>query len=345
MDNKLANLPIPLGAQMRKNRYRTAYLFLVFPIIILGLSYLGFLIAGFFVDDPTLGNPIELANAMMSTVGFWIIVGVFVYSLISYFFGSRMLLAFAGAKPIQKKDAVELYRVVENVSIAAGLPKTPDIYIIEDQSLNAFATGLGPKDGKVAISRGLLERLTKAELEGVMAHEIGHILNRDIRVMLLAVTLVGAIEMIGEILIRIQSGDREKSAVPFWIVGILFLTIGVLLGTLTRFAISREREYLADTTAAYLTSNPKALASALAKIAGDARIEVLDGKSSMAGLCIADPTESGHEEHTLGLSNRSAAKEGERTDQKPNWFVRVWRNAWSTHPPITERIDRLENWG
>jgi len=225
----LQSLPIPLGEQMRKNRYRTAYLFLIFPVMILGLTYLGLLASVFFAGDSSLGHlsPIDLANEMMSTVGFWVIVAVFIYSLISYFVGSKMLLAFAGAKPIKKSDYPELFRVVENVSIAAGLPKTPDIYVINDPSLNAFATGRDPLHATVAISQGLLDTLDKAELEGVMAHEIGHILNRDIRVMMLAVTLVGAIEMIGEILIRMR-GRSEKSNNPLPLIGILFLTVGVL---------------------------------------------------------------------------------------------------------------------
>ncbi|NIA02286.1 MAG: M48 family metalloprotease, partial [Nitrospirae bacterium] len=158
--------------QMRANRWRTAYMFMIFPIIIIGLTYIAFLLTGLFDSDYSI-SPIALANEMMSTVGFWVLLAVIVWSFISYFLGSRMIMAFAGAKPIKKKDNPRLYRIVENVSIAAGLPKTPDIYIINDMSLNAFATGTHPKNSKVAISKGLLEKLDKNELEGVMAHEIG----------------------------------------------------------------------------------------------------------------------------------------------------------------------------
>ncbi len=309
--------------QMRKNRFRTLYLFTVFPILIIGLTYLGILLSAYSTE-----HPIQLANEIFKTTGFWVLGGVVIWSLISYFVGSKMIMAFAGAKPIEKRDNPELYRVVENVSIAAGLPKTPDIYIIEDHSLNAFATGNSPKNSKVAISRGLLEKLEKSELEAVMAHEIGHILNRDIRVMLLAVTLIGAIQMIGEIFIRTRS--RSEKGNPLMIIGILFITIGVLFGTLTRLAISREREFLADSTSAHLTSNPNALARALKKIAGDARIEVLDSKNSMAALCIANPTEQGHFEHRKAFS-------GEASEPK----TAFWKNIWSTHPPMQERISRL----
>lgn len=374
--------------QMRKNEWRTAYLFLMFPIIILGLTYLGLLIYGVFYEpnihdisremqyenkeiieeiitedltqeeiDQQFDNlfdtegerlqekiikptAIQTANDMMNTVGFWVIIGVIIWSFISYFLGHRMILGFAGAKPIQKKDNPELYRVVENASIAAGLPKSPDIYIINDNSLNAFATGRKPSNSKVAISKGLLATLEKRELEAVMAHEIGHIINRDIRVMLLAITLAGAIEMVGEILIRTGGrGSGKKGGNPLPLIGILFLTIGVLIGTLTRFAISREREYLADSTSAHLTSNPNALATALEKIAHDSRIEILDKKASMAGLCIADPSERGHKKHAKALQGYEAPDK-----KKPSKLVSYWRKVWSTHPPIMERIRRLRGY-
>lgn len=283
-------------------------------------------------------SPLDLANEMMTTVGFWIIIGVIVWSIISYTLGSKMIMAFAGAKPIEKRECPELYRAVENASIAAGLPKTPDIYIIEDHSLNAFATGTNPKNAKVAISRGLLGKLNKGELEAVMAHEIGHILNSDIKVMLVAITLVGAVQMVGEIMLRsgYASSSDNKNANVLPIIGFLFVTVGALVGTLTKFAISREREYLADATSAQLTSNPMALASALEKIAGDARLEILDGKASMAGLCIADPTQDGHQHHVSALDKMNGMKE----DQKTSFWVR----AWSSHPPVNERIARLKGY-
>lgn len=315
---------------MRKNRWRTAYLLLIFPIIIIGLTYAGLLIYA----QNTQGSTIEIANQMMRTVGFWVLIGVFIWSLISYTLGHKMILSYAHAKPIQKKDSPELYRVVENASITAGLPITPSIYIIEDQSLNAFATGTSPNKSMVAISRGLMEKLSKAELEAVMAHEIGHIINRDIRVMLISITLVGAIEMIGEILLRTgyARSSNSKNSNPLPLIGFLFITVGVLIATLTRFAISREREYLADSTSAHLTSNPNALASALEKIAADARLEVLDQKATMGGLCIADPSQKGHIQNTMNLGEEKSKITG------------FWTNLWSTHPPITDRIKRLRGY-
>ena len=323
---------------MRANRWRTLYMFMIFPIIIIGLTYIGFLIFGISESAKTYTvSAIDIANEMMRTVGFWLLIGVVIWSTISYFWGSRMIMAFAGAKPIKKKDHPQLFRTVENASIAAGLPKTPDIYIINDMSLNAFATGTNPKNSKVAISKGLLETLDKSELEGVMAHEIGHILNRDIRVMLLAITLVGAIEMIGEILIRVRGGGNKKSSGPLILIGILFLTVGVLIGTLTRLAISREREFLADATGSHLTSNPLALASALEKISQDSRIEILDTRASMAGLCIADPTANGH------LSRLQHGKTKKKL-KKDSGVVSLWKKLWSTHPPMADRLSRLRGY-
>ena len=318
--------------QMRKNRWRTLYLFIAFPIIILGLSSIGIGIAY---------GHLNFYDRDTQTILLSITIGVIIWSIISYFIGSRMILAFAGAKPIAKSDAPELYRAVENASIAAGLPKTPDIYIIEDHSLNAFATGHSLKTSKVAISRGLLEKLEKAELEAVMSHEIGHILNKDIRVMLISIAIVGAIQMVGEVLIRSRSRSSRSKGNFLPLIGLLFLTIGVILGTLTRLAISREREYLADSTGAHLTSNPKALASALEKIAQDARLEVLDQKASLSGLCIADPTASGHFGHSMELKNQQAQGTNAQAERESGSF---WQRIWSSHPPILDRIKRLRGY-
>jgi heat shock protein HtpX len=330
--------------QMRANRWRTLYLFIIFPVLAIGLTYIGLVLAILFGSEGRF-NIIGIANEMMSTVGFWVLVGVIIWAIISYFLGSRMIMAFAGAKPIEKRDNKMLYRAVENASIAAGLPKTPDIYIINDQSMNAFATGTSPMNAKVAISKGMLDKLEKNEIEGVMAHEIGHVLNRDIRVLLLSVAMIGAIEMIGEILVRTRGGGSSRKGNPLIIIGLLFLTVGVLIGTLTRLAISREREYLADAIGAHLISNPDALASALQKISGDARIEVLDGKASMAGLCIADPTESGHIKHQKSLH---AAASGStipvKEEKPPSGIVSFWKKIWSTHPPIMDRIRKLRGY-
>ncbi len=341
----MTNTPVSLHDQIRSNRIRTIFLFLAFPILMLGLSYLGILIASFFVKSPTPISPLQIANEMMGTLGFYVLIGVFMWGIMSYFLGSKLMLAFAGAKPIEKKDHPELFRSVENVSIAAGLPKTPEIYIIQDSSLNAFATGNSPKNAKVAISSGLLEKLSKQELEAVMAHEVGHILNRDIRVMLIATTFVGAIEMIGETIWRTsffsRSSDNNIAGTATFIIGLLFITLGTLIGTLAKLAISREREFLADATSAKLTNNPLALVSALKKISQDARLEVLDKKASISGSCIADPSKEGHKLHAKELLKMNGASAlGNSSNKKPG----IWSRIWSTHPPMSERIEKLQRY-
>ncbi len=322
-------LPRNIYDQIRSNRWRTGALFLMFPLIILGLTYLGILLAIIFSSDPELvtTSPIELANMMMRTIGFWVIVAVFIYSAISYFAGSKMIMGYAGAKPIKKRDNPTLYNAVENISITAGMAKTPEIYIIEDQGLNAFATGTHPDNAKIAITRGLLEKLSKAEMEAVMAHEMGHVLNRDIRVMLIVITLLGSIQIIGEMMLRTayfggRSRSRGSGIIP--LIGFLFITVGVLMGMLTKFAISREREYLADATGAFLTSNPLALASALEKISANPGSQTLGSKPTIGSICIEDPT----------------IKKSLSGEKKQSF----WKKIWSTHPPASDRIRLLQRY-
>jgi heat shock protein HtpX len=327
-------LPKNVYDQISANRWRTGVLLFMFPLIILGLTYLGIFLALFFSGGGEYGNVglFEVANMMMRTVGFWVIIAVFLWSFISYFAGSKMILGYAGAKPIKKSDAPEFYNAVENMSIIAGLPKNPKAYIIEDNSLNAFATGNSPENSTIAVTRGLLDKLDKAELEAVVAHEMGHIVNRDIRVMLIMITLVGAVQIIGEIMLRsgLMGGSRNSKGnniLP--IIGLLFVTVGVLVGVLTKFAVSREREYLADATGAYFTSNPVALASALEKIAKNSYSKNLQSKPVIGSICLSDPTIP------------PLPVDGEKSSIKKPGF---WKKIWSTHPPIEDRIDLLRRY-
>jgi len=252
-----------------------------------------------------------------------------VWITIALAFGKHMILAFSGANPIEKRDNPELFRTVENLAIRTGIP-TPNIYIIEDESMNAFATGFSPTDSAVAITTGLLKKLDKNELEAVMAHEFGHILHRDIRIMLIAVTMVGIIQLLAEVILRVvfqnirafSNGDEKKdsgqiifvmiaAAVVIWLIsflGAIFVQMG----------ISRKRELMADAQSANLTRNPTALISALQKISTDARVEILDGKRSIAAMCIADPLET-----------------------KSSFFDSL-SGLFSSHPPVQERIEALQ---
>jgi heat shock protein HtpX len=245
---------------------------------------------------------------------------------ISWAFGDSMMLSSVGAKEIHEDESQykQIFRSVENVALAAGLP-TPRVYIIEDDSLNAFATGRTPKDASVALTRGIINKLERAELEGVIAHEMAHIGNRDIRLDMMLITGIGVTVFAADIVFRMifHSGsgrdkDKNQTAAVLFAVWMAFMIFNWVITPILRMAVSRRREFAADATGAFITRNPKALADALRKISGDCRVEVLDNKKSMAAVCIADP--------------RAKAAFSEFTGR-----------LYATHPPVLERIKRLGN--
>lgn len=259
-----------------------------------------------------------------------LIVGV-IWLLIAWNAGAGTLMAFSGAKEIEKKDNPQLFNVVEELSIAAGLPM-PRVFVIETDAPNAFATGASPQRAAVAITTGLLNKLNRDELQGVMAHEIGHIRNFDIRYTMLMAMLAGAIAMLSEVFLRLMwhgggsavGGSRRRSSrkeggsggaqILFIIIGIILAIVAPLMTTLIRLALSRQREYLADASAVEFTRNPQGLASALAKISADKT--PMDVSNVTAPLYIVNPK--------LGLRGGST-------------------NLFSTHPPTEERIARLRS--
>ncbi len=236
---------------------------------------------------------------------------------ISYYYSDKIALAVAGAKPASKKDHLELFRIVENLSITAGLPM-PDVYIIPDTAINAFATGRDPKHASVAVTEGAIERLNKNELEGVIAHELSHVGNRDILVMSVVLVLVGALVLASDFFLRSlwfrgnRDNDRDNNGVLL-LVGIVLAILTPVIATLLQLAISRKREYLADASGALLTRYPEGLASALEKIAKDKEpLETANKATAM--FYIKNPLED-HQ----GFLN----------------------NLFATHPPIADRIKRL----
>ena len=253
---------------------------------------------------------------------FWVIGIALAWSLLQYFVAGGEALAMSGAIQIQKSDNPRLFRIVENLSITNGEPM-PKVYIINDQAPNAFATGRDPQHASVAVTSGLLDLMDDSELEGVMAHELGHVKNYDIRVGMIVFGLVVAIGIIADILLRMSffagrsrdSNDNGGNPVAL-IVGIVAMILAPLIATLVQLAVSRQREYLADATSAMTTRNPEALASALQKLQDYGR-PMRRQSSSMAHLWIADP------------------------DPKPNLAQRLF----STHPPIQDRIARLHDIG
>lgn len=314
-----------------KNRWRTAALFALFPAMLLCILYLGsFIAAAYGVAGE--GDAVTQSVDLFFRFSPWVIVGSTLWMIAMVFGGKNMILSLSQAKPIEKAQAPELYRLVENLAIRTGI-KTPEVYIMEDESLNAFATGFSPNKAAVTVTRGLLNKLTPAELEGVLAHEFGHIINRDIRVMLVAITMVGIIQLLADMILRSfwymghgrRSNDRDNNGGLVVLAIILVWVIGFVGAILVQLGISRKREYLADAESAYLTRNPSALASALEKIAGDPRVEQLDGKRSIAQLCIADPLED---------------KEKNRAS-----FLETMQGLFSTHPATKKRVEELRRMG
>ena len=215
----------------------------------------------------------------------WIFIAGIIWMLISWHFGDKMILWGANAKPIELKDNPKIYRLVENVAIAAGLP-CPKLYIINDDSLNAFATGRDPKHASVTLTTGIIAKLEPLELEGVIAHEIAHIGNRDIRLNMLIITGLSIFGFLADVIrIRMRSLGNNKDASKLFVVYMaIFIALSLfnlVVAPLLQLAISRSREYAADATGALITRNPAALASALSKISQDARVEVLDKQKNI----------------------------------------------------------------
>lgn len=258
-----------------------------------------------------------------STGIFWgVLVGALVYAGIQYFIADKLALATNGAKEIKKSDNPELFRLVENLSITDGLPM-PKVFIIDDPAPNAFATGRDPRHASVTVTTGLLEIMEKSELEGVLAHELGHIKNYDIRVMTIVFGLVVVIGFLADMLMHMvwwgggRSGEDEDSAPQplFIVLAIVAAIITPIIATLIQLAISRQREYLADATGAMTTRYPDGLASALHKI-GQYGSTMQRQNPSSAHLFFANPLKSG-----------------------------MLAGLMSTHPPVAERIARLQKLG
>jgi heat shock protein HtpX len=253
-----------------------------------------------------------------STGIFWgSMIGAAIYALIQYFLADKIALGVNGAKQIEKKDDPRLWRIVENLSITTGNPM-PKVYIIDDPALNAFATGRDPQHASVAATAGILAALDDSELEAVMAHEMGHVQNYDIRVMMIVFGLVSAIGLIADMFLRMMwfGSDEDNPPSPiFMVLGVAAAIIAPFVAMLVQLAVSRQREYLADATGAMTTRHPDALASALKKIEqyGSATRRQ---NSSTAHIFFANP-----------LKGRSIA------------------TLFSTHPPIEARIKRLNEMG
>jgi heat shock protein HtpX len=285
-----------------KNKRNTVFIILLFIVIIGALGWL----AGYVYQSWT----ITIATLVIATV----------YAVIQYFAASRLAVSMAGGQEIQKADNPRLYRIVENLAITDGIPM-PRVFIVGDPAPNAFATGRDPQHAIVAATTGLLDLMDDAELEGVMAHEMGHVQNYDTRVSMIVFGLVVAVGFIADMFVRLAffGGGRNRNnsgGNPIVLIfGIVAMIVAPLVAAVVQAAISRQREYLADATSAMTTRNPDELASALAKLGQYGR-PMQRQNSTMSHLWISDPN-------------------------KPGMMSRLF----STHPPLEDRIARLHKIG
>lgn len=294
-----------LYTEKDSNVRRTWLLMTVFLVVVIGIGW---------VFSQIYGNSIILVIAVLFS---------FVMSFVSYWYSDKIVLKISKAKEIQKKDAPELYNILENLSITAGLPM-PKLYIISELSPNAFATGRDPQHAVVAVTEGLLKKLNRSELEGVLAHELSHIGNHDMLLSTVVVVLVGFIALISDMFLRSlfwggTNNERDRNGPPYlMIIGIALAILAPVATTLIQLAISRKREYLADASGVLLTRYPEGLASALEKISQD-----------KTPLQVANRA-TNH----LWLSEPVLKSWGGKTKNKVS-------GLFMTHPPIEERIKRL----
>jgi heat shock protein HtpX len=286
------------------NKRNTVLIIALFILIIGALGFIGGYLAG---------------NMLGYGITTLVIAGG--YATLQYFLASSQALSMAGARQIQKADNPRLYRIVENLAITTGMPM-PKVYIIDDPAPNAFATGTRPEKAVVAATTGLLDIMDDSELEGVMAHELGHVRNYDIRVSLIVFGLVVAVGLLADLFLRMSffaggrsSNNNNGGGILLIVFGLVAAIVAPLVAAVVQAAVSRQREYLADATGAEITRYPDGLARALAKLQAHSR-PLRRQNATMAHLYIADP-------------------------MKPGLMDRLF----STHPPIPERIARLQRIG
>lgn len=282
------------------NVRKTWFLIMVFSLLVIGVGW---------AFNYYYGQPFFLLIAVVLSS---------VMSIISYWKSDTIVLSIAGAKPANKQDYYDLYTLTENLAITAGLPM-PRLYIVEDSAPNAFATGRDPEHGVVAVTTGLLAMLNKAELEGVIAHELAHIKNRDTLLQTAVVILVGLISILADwfLHIGIMGGDRDnKASGPLAIIGIVLIVLSPLFATMIQLSISRKREFLADASGALLTRYPEGLAQALLKIEGSHQ-DTKRAHAATAHLYFSNPFKSEKKSHSF--------------------FTKLFM----THPPTEERVATL----
>jgi heat shock protein HtpX len=306
-----------LQGQIWKNNIKSVVLLILFPSVVIALVWIFFY---FITDTGTEQRFVDTTNNFLRFIP-WISLAIILWFVIAFFSHTAIIKKATGSVSLERKENKRIYNMVENLCIAHGMPM-PAINLIEDDSLNAFASGINKSTFSISLSRGIIQKLNDEELEAVIAHELTHIRNRDVRLLIVSIVFVGIFAFLTEALFRMirysgvrSSGKGKKDGGYIILVALALAAIGYLLSTLFRFALSRKREYMADSGSAQMTRNPHALASALEKIAGDSRIEAVEQRD-VAQLFIDNPRE------------------------KRKMFSSI-AAVFSTHPPIEKRIELL----
>ena len=312
---------IGLDKQISRNNRNSIFLLIAFPALLLAMVYAA---VYFFVENhnsnaESYDRVYDSSQTFITTVPM-VLAGVGIWFLIAWLGHSAFIRMATGSKPLDRKENKRVYNLVENLCIQKGM-QMPKIYIIEDDSLNAFASGIDKRSFSISVSRGLLNKLEDDELEGVLAHELTHIINRDVRVLIISIIFVGIFAFLAEMAFRSirftgKSNKDSKGSGAIILIAIVVTALAYFISLLLRFGISRSREYLADAGAAEITKKPYALAKALKKIKSDPFIEAVESRD-VAQLFIDNPQ----------VSERKSGS---------------WDNMFATHPPIEKRIELLE---
>lgn len=329
---------VGMHTQIRRNNMLTTVLLLLFPVIILGMVWIFLALVNYFGNGyyDQYGNVVRHLDAATVNYYFintvpWVIAGVGAWFAIAYFANSSMVRAATGARPLTRKENAKIYNIVENLCMTCNMDM-PKINIVDDPQLNAFASGIDKKSYTVTLTTGIIDRLNDDELTGVIAHELTHIRNRDTRLLITSIIFVGIVSTVMSMVIQMmynvmwfgggrRSGNDEKnnglSIIVILLIGALCCAIAYFFTLLTRFAISRKREYMADAGGAELCGNPLALASALRKISGDPGLDNVK-RDDIAQLFIVHP-----QHFAPGMMS-------------------FFNSLFSTHPDTKKRIEILE---
>lgn len=316
---------VGIQTQQSRNNFRSLLLLCLFPCLVVGLLFLFCYLLVYFAHSShsqvdVMGNAVALFIQWAP----YVLGGVLIWFLIAYFANTSIINSATGARPLERKENKRIYNLVENLCMSQGMAM-PKINIIDDDSLNAYASGINKKSYTITLSKGIIEKLNDEELEAVIAHELSHIRNHDVRLLIISIVFVGIFSMVAQIALRSvyyssftrRKNDKEGGALLIILLAMAVAAIGYFFAILMRFAISRKREYLADAGAAEMTKNPLALASALRKISADPDIEAVK-REDVAQLFIQRP----------GKQAKSA--------------LSGLSGLFATHPPIEKRIQILE---